>query len=901
MIVRAAASLAAAASLLATPQASAQILPIPTLPPIPTIIPPPTSGPAPQAYQANDATGFHSILPSGTRGLYDLPELAANLTTGATVPHCCDQLPMYENLVYATPGLKSEDIPKYFKDGSFGVPDGQAERTYSPRQDVTIVRDKGFGVPHVYGATRAGAMFGLGYVGAEDRLFFMDVLRHAGRGELASFAGGANAGQDAEQWSVAPYTEQDLEKQVDDLPKYLGAQGAQIVADANHYLAGVNEYILEAKLDPTKLPGEYAAIGKPLGPDLFKPADIIATAAMVGGIFGKGGGKELEFSQLADALDAKFGKTKGAKVFQDFRAAEDKEAPVTVFDQRFPYQVPPKTIAKGSVARPDPGTLKLSPVASKGAFFPGVPERTSNALLVSARESETGHPLMVAGPQVGYFNPQILMEQDVHSPAGPDGPGIDAQGAAFVGINLYVQLGRGRDYAWSATSAGQDIIDTFAVPLCDATHYRFRGKCDPIEVLQKTERWVPTLADQTKAGAQTLRAERTKLGLVAGRGRVHGKPVLFTKLRSTYFHEVDSAAGFMDFNTPELISDPASFQRAAAKVGYTFNWFYTDADHIAYFNSGANPQRAKGIDNDFPVAAKFEWQGWNPDTWQATFTPPAEHPQAVDQSYFVNWNNKQARAYRSADANAYSSTYRSVLLEDRVKAGIAGAKKLTLPKLIDAMELAGSGDLRAHVDLPLALRVLGKPSDPASRSAIAKLRAWRDDGGLRRDADHDGVYEHSDAIRIMDAWWPLWVKAQFEPALGATAFKTLTDTVSIDNPPNNHGDHLGSAFQGSWYGYVSKDLRQTLGDPVKGRYSRAYCGSLKRCRTALRASLKAALKAPDPYKGDAVCEKQPKLDAQWCFDAVRQRPTGGTSQPLIHWINRPTYQQAVEIPRRLPR
>ena len=62
--------------------------------------------------------------------------------------------------------------------------------------------------------------------------------------------------------------------------------------------------------------------------------------------------------------------------------------------------------------------------------------------------------------------------------------------------------------------------------------------------------------------------------------------------------------------------------------------------------------------------------------------------------------------------------------------------------------------------------------------------------------------------------------------------RTLTETVAIDNPPNGHGDHLGSAFQGSWYGYVSKDLRQTLGDPVKGRYSRAYGGSLRRCRTA---------------------------------------------------------------------
>ncbi len=36
------------------------------------------------------------------------------------------------------------------------------------------------------------------------------------------------------------------------------------------------------------------------------------------------------------------------------------------------------------------------------------------------------------GPQVGYYNPEILMEEDLH------GPGIDARGAAFPGVNLYV-------------------------------------------------------------------------------------------------------------------------------------------------------------------------------------------------------------------------------------------------------------------------------------------------------------------------------------------------------------------------------------------------------------------------------------------------------------------------------
>ena len=93
---------------------------------------------------------------------------------------------------------------------------------------------------------------------------------------------------------------------------------------------------------------------------------------------------------------------------------------------------------------------------------------------------------------------------------------------------------------------------------------------------------------------------------------MRGKPVIFTKLRSTYFHEVDSAAGFMDFNTPEVVRDPASFQRAASKVGYTFNWFYADAEHIAYFNSGANPVRAEGVDHDFPVAGEVRVAGLEP-------------------------------------------------------------------------------------------------------------------------------------------------------------------------------------------------------------------------------------------------------------------------------------------------
>ena len=509
---------------------------------------------------------------------------------------------------------------------------------------------------------------------------------------------------------------------------------------------------------------------------------------------------------------------------------------------------------------------------------------------------------MVAGPQVAYFNPQILMEQDVHAPAAPGKPGIDARGASFIGLNLYVQLGRGRDYAWSATSAGQDNIDTYAVPTCqDDMHYVFRGRCEPVEVLERVNSWQPSPA--TARPPARRRCERCAPSSASSRDARTSAAArsLLTRLRSTYFHEIDSAVGFMRFNDPAQIRSARDFQRAASDIGYTFNWFYTDAKQIAYFNSGANPLRPKGLDHNFPVWGKqqFEWRGFDPVSEHSRLTPFSQHPQVVDQKYLVSWNNKQAKGFRGADSNTFSSAYRSLLLEDRLKPLIKGKRKATLAGMVNAMELAGVTDLRAHVDLPLALRIIGKPGDANLRRAVDQLRAWQRAGGLRKDANKDGTYEHANAIRVMDAWWPLWVRSQFRPALGAKAYKALLAAVELDNTPNNHGDHLGSAYQTGWYGFVRKDLRTLLKRKVRGPYSRKYCGGgkLRRCRQVLRRSLRDAIAAArgDIYGHDEVCKDEGKASDQWCFDAVRQRPVGGATQPLIHWINRPTYQQVVEV------
>src|SRR4051812_1961728 len=379
------------------------------------------AAPTPAPYRAGDFGGFRDVLPPGTNGLANGPGLLAFEAAQTRPKHNDDQLGMYADLVGATPGLTAEDLSKYYKDSSFGVAPGHVERTYSPRDDVTIVRDSDFGVPHVYGATRAGAMFGIGYATGEDRLFFIDVLRHLGRAQLTSFAGGApgNRAFDEMQWATAPYTEKDLADQIQIGLKAYGAQGAQVQADAENYLAGLNAYIAQAKLDPNKMPGEYAAIGQLQGPANFTQADIIATASLVGGIFGKGGGRELVEMQLLQGFKQRFGARRGRRLWRQWAAFEDPDAPTTIRRKVFPYQRPVRKPPRDAEALADPGTFKAVDIVAGGTSshdtrvtaglaLPGLlPQslltmKNSNALIVGADHSQSGHPLAVFGPQVAY-------------------------------------------------------------------------------------------------------------------------------------------------------------------------------------------------------------------------------------------------------------------------------------------------------------------------------------------------------------------------------------------------------------------------------------------------------------------------------------------------------------------
>jgi acyl-homoserine lactone acylase PvdQ len=872
-----------------------------------------------------------NVLPPGQSGGINAAELALVVlgdpqgrvaVDGRNAPpNFANQLEMYDALGRLDPGqIADADLTKYYKEAGF-EPD-KVVRQMRPKAGVTIRWDS-FGVPYIKGATRADVAWGAGYAGTIDRMFLQDVLRHAGAARAAEFLGGteANIAMDQEQLRTAPYTEQEAAVQIERAAERYGAEGNELLAAADAYLAGINaaQNMLCPLGLPTGLdcPAEYLALGK--RPERWDRADLAYVSSLVGGIFGKGGGGEHTNALWLQRLRQRFGDAEARKVYDDLRAKNDPEAPTTA-TVAFPYGgsggIDPDRpgvalpdlggpTAPGSGA-PVTGTAAATGSAAVTGGAPSladVPGRLdapfgtvdlrpsargmSNAALVAADRTRSGHPVAVFGPQTGYFAPQLLTEQVL------DGPGVKARGVAFAGTNLVVQIGRGADYAWSATSASSDNVDTVVERLCNmdgspatvrSEAYLKGGVCTPMDIRTHTETVLPNPVAPGAPRQLRFQVLRTDHGVVQLRTTAGGTPVAIVLQRSTFQHEVDSVVGFARVNDPGVVRDAASFQRAMHGVDYTFNWFYVDHRDIAYFGSGLLPQRAAEVDYDLPRwgDARYDWQG---------FLPFEDHARQVNPptGYLVSWNNKQAPGFSAADnVWGYGPIYRSLALSDR----IAAARDVTPESLAGLVQDAATVDSRARYTLPMLLDTVG--DDPTVADTVELLRAWLADGAHRVDRDRDGSYDHQAAIALFDAWWEEAAKATLRGGLGAV----------IDDLPKTLDDHprqgLGSAWNNvAWYGYVSKDLRQLLGQPVNGRWHRSYCGdgALAACGDALRTALADTESKLMQVQGKTAVRE---LTYDKHIDDIRSAAAGVVGVRPIDWQNRPTFQQVVTFTQHRP-
>ena len=214
---------------------------------------------------------------------------------------------MYQDLVRATPGLSAADLPKYFKDESFGVKPEDVVAPTSPRDDVTIHarplrrpahlrrHDRGHDV-------RRRLRPGRGPAVPDGRV---PARRPRRVGELRGRLG---ARVRLRRLRDRALQGRELERAVRARPARYGALGEATRKELLAYLDGVNQFIAEARTNPTKMPVEYQALGAPLGPADFEPADIVASSIVLIGVLGTGGGGELQNALALQAARKRFGR-----------------------------------------------------------------------------------------------------------------------------------------------------------------------------------------------------------------------------------------------------------------------------------------------------------------------------------------------------------------------------------------------------------------------------------------------------------------------------------------------------------------------------------------------------------------------------------------------------------------
>jgi acyl-homoserine lactone acylase PvdQ len=943
-----------------------------------------------------------NIVPPGETGTYSTEDYAKAKAGQGFPPHTRDQEPLYANLLKVAPNLTAAGISTFYKDAGFMADLSQAERVETfpaPHEGTVIVRDKQFGVPHIFGKTRADTEFGAGYASAEDRLFLMDVLRHVGRAQLTSFIGPSESNEkmDCSVASAAGYSEAQLQEQVNNFPTQhpdpltvegrRTTTGQQIVGDANAYVDGVNEYATQAiaggGANHAKLPAEYGLLQipppTPHSPTEWKSTDIVATATLVQAIFATGGGNEVASSLLYQSLVNRYGQAKGSKIWSDLRAQNDPNAQVSI-KTPFNYEQVPANPDPNSLAMPTaphsdayalghencqpslmgtlPGqfssagvTVDLSPLLS--SLGKGLPH-ASNELVVDAAHSATGHPIAVFGPQTSYYVPQLLHEVDLH------GPGLQARGVSFAGTEVFVELGHGVDYAWSATSAGADIVDQRIEKLCNtdgspasikSTAYMYNGVCTAMYERTDTELGKPSAGAPNAPVLLTIQIERTVHGPVIGRtyakdpttGQV--VPVAVSSQRSTFGDELGSAPAFLEFNDPEIIHSATDFQRAAGKETGTFNWAYVDSKNVAYYMAGKLPIRNPRVNPNFPTwgTGEWDWQGFVPgDLSAADVHPRASTIPAGDGivngtlsgGFFTSWNNKPAPGFSAADNQfGYGPVYRVQSLSDRLKA-ILSQRLATPADVINAMEDGGSVDLDgSQLVGPIAAVLSGASLTPAEQQVLDILQSWSQDtfwgagvaGAHRRDRSGSGSYEQGNAIAIMDKLYPRLAHAIFDPWLSprpnssdANSFAQLTGLNSLNDIPRAQG----SAYDGGWEGYLQRSLQQAVNPSLANGYSQVYCGgdgsggngSLASCQAALKSALDSAITQLTSLYGSSdpntwTCSRSNETggrapgsgqaDNTKCnpnLDDIQYNEVGVGGVPSMPWVNRPTFQQVVEFP-----
>jgi penicillin G amidase len=455
-------------------------------------------------------------------------------------------------------------------------------------EEVQIRRD-GYGVPHIIATNEHDAIFALGVVHAQDRLWQMDMQRRAAMGELSEVVGPPTIPYDKMFRIIGlRRTAERIEQRLPDETR----------RRLQWYSDGVNAWIHQAH---GSFPVEFDLLR--YEPKEWKPLHSILVARLIAW--------ELNLSWWTDvtygALDEKLGTDRVHDI-------------LPTWDYDLSNQPPASPPVKGSVP------LAYMHTSQDYRSFMGRPLMPggSNAWAVAPSRSSTGAAILANDTHLHLTSPAQWYELQY------DIPGLLVRGMSIPGVPGVV-TGRNDSIAWGVTNLMADDADFFIEQINDSAQTCRRG--DVWVPLQIIEEEIPVRNDT----AVTLHVRLTSHGplvtdIVTPLNRT--RPGFAASMRWTGYEDDDQVGTFFRLNRARTWEEFVKALSTFTVPGQ--NFVYADVrGHIGYVCAARIPIRAQGR-GLLPV------QGWESATDWTGFVPFESLPRQLDppEGFVASANNK---------------------------------------------------------------------------------------------------------------------------------------------------------------------------------------------------------------------------------------------------------------------
>ena len=580
---------------------------------------------------------------------------------------------------------------------------------------VDIVRDQD-DIPHIFAATKADALFGLGYAHAQDRLWQMEFQRRIGFGRLSEIFGEATLPDDRFLRTIG-------------FGRAARSAWERLPADARRqidaYVSGVNAFIGTHR--GRQLPPEFSLLQ-------FEPApwtgpDVLVWAKMMAWDLSE----NYRFEMMRHDLAARVGVSRMKELLPPYPADG-----LNILSNSFVGQGIHSLV--GQVFRPPAPPALPAPVWSD-AFDRGVdrPESLVRAFLLGNRVESlgsnnwvvdgtltaSGKPLLANDPHLATHMPSLWYL--AHMSAGD----FDVIGATLPGIPA-VAIGRNRFIAWGETNAAADVEDLYRERIdANTGTAEYRGTQEPIRVIRETiavKGAAPVGVDVRITRHGPMLSDAINANNAAATPETKGPDLEPLAFRWTALDDEDQTiVAFLKINEARNWTDFTDALRLFATPSQ--NFVYADVNgHIGYYAPGRIPIRASG---DGTMAT----DGWTGETEWAGWIPFNELPHALDppEHFIVTANNRpMPLGYPHFIADEYPEPYRAQRITDLIR----GRTKLT-PDDFRAIQ-ADTVSLHAQTLVPLLL-AHAHPQGAADRQAVEILKGWNFDA--RADSAASAIFQ----------------------------------------------------------------------------------------------------------------------------------------------------------------